>query len=270
MMLTVIFSTRGQDHRLVVMAAQKLPSEFFMELSLQSGINIIYSDNVIERLPPVTLEMKGVSVNEIMDKVLQGTQIAYRYEDQHIILYQMAPPLVRYTISGMVTDSISGEPLISAYVFEENSGKGTLTNNYGYYNLNIPTGPIKILAGYLGYKPKIIYMDLGQNEMIHLHLNQSGLLKPVIVNASRQAGQDDAVVMPAERITLADLQSNIHLGGSSDLYRAADFIPGVHTGTDGVGGIHVRAFGSWSASAVRYSARSGISSPSGNGTTCVT
>jgi outer membrane receptor for ferrienterochelin and colicin len=39
------------------------------------------------------------------------------------------------------------------------------------------------------------------------------------------------------------LQNNIHLGGSSDLYRAADFIPGVHTGTDGIGGIHVRGGG---------------------------
>jgi hypothetical protein len=32
-----------------------------MELSLQSGINIIYSDNVISRIPDITLQMKGVS-----------------------------------------------------------------------------------------------------------------------------------------------------------------------------------------------------------------
>ena len=55
----------GQDSRLVVNADHKSPSDFFMELSLQSGINIIYSDNVISRVPDITLQMKGVSVEDV-------------------------------------------------------------------------------------------------------------------------------------------------------------------------------------------------------------
>jgi CarboxypepD_reg-like domain/Secretin and TonB N terminus short domain/TonB-dependent Receptor Plug Domain len=232
-------SLHAQNHNLVVMADRKPASEFFMELSLQSGINIIYSDNVIEKLPPISLNLKQVSVEEIMDRILQGSQITYRFEDNQIILFQEAP-VPRYTISGIVTDSVSGEPLISAYVFDVISGKGTNTNNYGYYSLNVPFGSVQLLSGYLGYSSKTIFLDLQNNEMILIRLNPNGLLKEVIVNADHRTGHDDAVVPPADRITLADLQTNIHLGGSSDLYRAADFIPGVHTGTDGVGGIHVR------------------------------
>ena len=239
-MVTSVSTLSAQVQNLVVKADHKTPADFFSELSLQSGINIIYSDNIIEKLPPITLELKGVSVDEIMTKILEGSQVGFKYIDQQIILYQLAPPPIRYTISGVVIDSISGEPLISAYVFDAVSGKGTNTNNYGYYNLNIPSGNIKLQTGYVGYALKIISVHLVQNEIIHLKLKQNSLLPEVIVNAGDEVENTDALVPPAERITMADLENSVHIGSSSDLYRAADFIPGVHTGTDGVGGIHVR------------------------------
>lgn len=242
-MLTVVSNLCAQSRHLVVMATARIPSEFFMELSLQSGVNIIYSDNVIEKLPLITLELKDVTVDEVLRKILQNSQVSYRYIDDQIVLYEIVPPPERYTISGIVTDSVSGEPLIAAYVFDVVSGKGTVTNNYGYYSLNLASGSVKLLCGFLGYSTKTRYFELSQNQIIHLHLGQDGLLKEVIVNAGRSSGRSAAFVPPAERITFSDLQSNIHLGGSSDLYRAADFIPGVHTGTDGIGGIHVRGGG---------------------------
>ena len=55
----------GQDSRLVINANHTSPADFFMELSLQSGINIIYSDNVITRVPDITLQLKGVSVEDV-------------------------------------------------------------------------------------------------------------------------------------------------------------------------------------------------------------
>src|SRR6188508_611118 len=76
----------GQESRLSVRADHKSPADFFSELSLQSGINIIYSDNIIEKLPPITLSLKGVSVDQIMTEVLQGSQVGFKYIDQQIIL----------------------------------------------------------------------------------------------------------------------------------------------------------------------------------------
>jgi len=239
--LTVIGAKlHGQDSRLVVISDHKAPADFFMELSLQSGINIIYSDNVISRLPEITLQMKGVSVEEILQKVLHGTDIQYSFTGDQIVLYRIADGNLKYTVSGVVTDSISGEPLISAYVFDVLSGRSTATNNYGYYSLTLPSGKIELIAGYINYLQKTVTLDFHQNEIISVKLHPNSLLPEVIVNAGGRNDQYGGFVPPAERITLADLQSDIHIGGTSDLYRTADFIPGVHTGTDGVGGIHVR------------------------------
>jgi hypothetical protein len=187
--------------------------------------------------------IKSVTLDEVLKSVLSGSQVGFKYIDEQIVLYALPPPPPRYTISGVVLDSLSGEPLISAYVFDALSGKGTLTNSYGYYNLNLAEGEVHLISGYLGYSSETKYFKLTRNEIIHLRLGQNGRLPEVIVNAGFRNGQGDAVVPPAELITLKDLESNIHLGGSSDLYRAMDYIPGVHTGTDGVGGIHVRGGG---------------------------
>jgi hypothetical protein len=117
-LLILGFSTMcfAQDQRLYVSADNRAPADFFSDLSLQTGINIIYSEQVIQKLPRVTLVLKGATVDEVMTRMLQGTGISYTYAQDQIVLFQSVNYTNRFTISGVVTDSLSGEPLISAYI----------------------------------------------------------------------------------------------------------------------------------------------------------
>ena len=225
--------------RLVVSADHKSPEDFLSELSFQTGVNMIYSEEVIRKIPQVTMQMHGATLDEILKNLLTGSPVSYKIMDEQIVFFLAEPSPLRFSVSGVVTDSVSGEPLIYAYVYDAMSGVSAVTNNYGYYNLQVPAGMIQLMGGYLGYASKRLLLPVEKDQIIHLRLNPNSLLKPVIVNAGQQE-KDKIIVPTADRITLSDLQSNIHLGGSSDLYRAMDFIPGVHTGTDGFGGIHVR------------------------------
>ncbi|MGB4849669.1 MAG: TonB-dependent receptor [Saprospiraceae bacterium] len=239
LMMMVVCQLNSQDHKLVVIADHQPPADFLMDLSLQSGVNIIYNDNLLDKLSPVTIQMKNVTVDEVIKEVLRGSQINYRFIENQIVLFQGDSPHTKYSISGVVTDSISGEPLIYAYVYDAVSGKSTTTNNYGYYSLNLPSGQVNLLTGYAGYISQHKIFSLNQNQFLHFRLRENGLLPEVVVHGNIKSEYDN-LVPAADRISMSDLQSNIQLGGASDLYRAADFIPGVHTGTDGVGGIHVR------------------------------
>lgn len=239
MMFMVFIQLHGQAHKLVINADHKPPADFLTELSLQSGVNIIYNDNLLENLAPITLHVKNATVEETLQEVLKGSQLNYRFVENQIVLYQLEAPLPKFSISGVVTDSISGEPLIYAFVYDAVSGKGTTTNNYGYYSLNLPSGMVSLVTGYTGYNSRQSNFLLAQNQYHHFRLFSNSLLPEVVVNANTQE-EHETLIPPAKRITLPELESNIQLGGSIDLYRVADFIPGVHTGTDGVGGIHVR------------------------------
>ncbi|HKK61933.1 MAG TPA: carboxypeptidase-like regulatory domain-containing protein, partial [Bacteroidales bacterium] len=46
----------------------------------------------------------------------------------------------RFTISGYVRDASTGEELIGANIAIEETGSGTITNQYGYYSLSLKPG----------------------------------------------------------------------------------------------------------------------------------
>ena len=46
----------------------------------------------------------------------------------------------KYTISGYVTDSRSGEPLIGVAVIDSGTSLGTTTGNSGYYSISLGQG----------------------------------------------------------------------------------------------------------------------------------
>ena len=50
-----------------------------------------------------------------------------------------------FTISGFVSDSISGESLIGVNVYSDSLKLGTSTNNFGFYSLTLPEGEFEII-----------------------------------------------------------------------------------------------------------------------------
>lgn len=238
--LLLILPVAAQQKLLAVKASDTPMEVFLSDLSYQSGVNIIFNDELIERFPNVTLDWKGITVDQILERILRDKPIGYRWVDDFIVLIRRSEE-IRFSISGIISDSATGEPLITAYVVDVNSGIGTSTNNYGYFNLVVPKGTVKLAYGYLGYKNGFYQTDLISNKIVPLILAPDGLLKEIVVKADDHPDEVQPLHVPiAEKITLKDLQRSIHIGGASDLYRFADFIPGIHTGTDGIGGIHVR------------------------------
>ena len=71
------------------------------------------------------------------------------------------------TISGYVDEAESGEKLIGATIYDLKSGKGTITNDYGFFSLTLPKDSVKIRVSYIGYVTKVFedypMLDITQN-----------------------------------------------------------------------------------------------------------
>ena len=57
------------------------------------------------------------------------------------------------TISGHVSDGATGERLPGATVFGPQSGKGTTTNDFGFFSLSLPQGATEVVFRFVGHAP---------------------------------------------------------------------------------------------------------------------
>ncbi len=82
------------------------------------------------------------------------------------------------TVSGVVTDAESGEPLIGATVVPQGSTQGTITDIDGSYTVTLPDGVNVIVISYTGYESKAITVTDG---VMNVSLGAGALLDEVVV-----------------------------------------------------------------------------------------
>lgn len=73
----------------------------------------------------------------------------------------------RFTLSGYVKDSLSGETLIGATIVINLKGRGVNSNQYGFYSITLPEGNYTITCTYIGYHSRQIERTLNKSESLH-------------------------------------------------------------------------------------------------------
>ena len=146
----------------------------------------------------------------------------------------------KHTVSGYITDKSSKETLIGATVLDLKSSRGTITNEYGFYSLTLPDGPIEIRTGYVGYKPVVIPFTLHRDTVINIDVPTIDELNEVTIYGNREilgvrGSQMSAVDIPIEQIKAVPA-----MFGETDVLKALQLLPGVQAGTEATAGIYVR------------------------------
>lgn len=159
-----------------------------------------------------------------------------------LLLLPMVAEAQHYTVSGTVTDVSTGETLIGATVLDLRSGKGTVTNAYGYYSLTLNADSVMLRVSYVGYVMSVESFVLQQNARRNYSLKGSTELEEVIVTAERvsspRSSQISAIAVPVEHLKAVPV-----LFGESDVLKALQLLPGVQSGGEGKSGIYVRGGG---------------------------
>lgn len=146
--------------------------------------------------------------------------------------------VAEFTLSGTVTDSSTGEMLVNAAIFEPESGKGALSNEYGFFSLTLPTGAHTFKCTYVGFSPKEFEIDLNGDRVLNIALPVNGVgIDTVLITAGSSPGTLDE--MASHSVIYADEVRTMPIAfGEADVMRAVLFFPGVHGGNEGNTGFH--------------------------------
>ena len=160
-----------------------------------------------------------------------------------LLAFCMSVTAANYTISGVISNQNSTETLISASVFDQNSRKGTVSNNYGFYSLTLPQGHVQLHFSYAGFASQIRSFSLQKDTTINLALSEFIELSELTVTASQKELGTQGSQMSAINVPVQLIKSVPTLFGESDVLKSLQLLPGVQAGTEGSSGFYVRGGG---------------------------
>lgn len=145
-----------------------------------------------------------------------------------------------YTISGYLSDADSGERLIGANILDLKSGKGTITNTYGFYSLTLESDSVLLSYTYIGYEPVFKSYFLDKDFLANIELGSGFELTEVVVTAEQSEGIEEQTQMSKMDLPVELIKKIPALLGETDVLKALQLLPGVQSGGEGTSGLYVR------------------------------
>lgn len=180
---------------------------------------------------------------------MRKTSIPRLFAALTALLCAVTLPAQTITVSGHISDSKSGETLISAGVLSGDDSKlGAVTNNFGYYSLTLPSkdagkdGRISLQYSYVGYEPQVVSFKASKDTVINVLLVPSSQITESIVVARRDAGLQSSYLGSID-VPITQIQQTPMLFGESDVLKVIQLLPGVQGGMEGFSGLYVRGGG---------------------------
>ncbi len=168
-------------------------------LSRQTGYYFTYDTKLIDADRKTEFNFTSVKLKIILDSLLQNDSLKYSVINKYIIIYRISPGAVAAgdsakgvvkSISGIITDSDTGDPLPFATIGIVRTGKGTVTNSMGEFGLKIPQDCINdsLTVSYLGYiNRKIpVHSAIGNNFNIKMKREFISIPEIIIKNQAPQ------------------------------------------------------------------------------------
>ncbi len=143
----------------------------------------------------VSLNFKDATINQILDKVLDGEGVVYDVYERQIII-RKADKVLTYsqqqqqkTISGVVNDQ-KGLPLPGVSVVVKGTTVGTITNPDGSFNLSVPSSAETLQFSFIGMKMQEVPLDGSVFFMVVMEVETIGLEEVVAIGYGVQKKSD--------------------------------------------------------------------------------
>jgi TonB-linked SusC/RagA family outer membrane protein len=179
----------------------------------QTGYRFTYSNRVLPAGKPVTLQVREKNVNEVLNLLLQGLDLAYREEAGKLIVIFQKPAeqkIIKPQKNADTTVDVRGrvfdtkEPpaaLPGVSISVKNKTIGTVTDANGNFDLRVARGDV-LMFSFTGYKP-VEYTVTNGRDNITISLTSATMQEVVVTGYSEQKKRHLANSIATVNITSA-------------------------------------------------------------------
>ena len=189
-MLQISATVYSQATRFDVQLENVTVKDIFKTIEAQSEFRFFYSDDLSFINKRVTLNVKDVSVESIMDKILDQSDLTYRiFENNLIVVTPEGTNKQGITITGTVTDA-EGNPLPGASVVIKGTTQGTVTDINGKYLITVSSEEAILTFSFVGYAAQEIVVGKQRLVNIDLQVETREIEEVVVVGYGTQRKSD--------------------------------------------------------------------------------
>jgi TonB-linked SusC/RagA family outer membrane protein len=180
-MMQVSASTSAQNVNLSVRDVSL--KKVFKELRQQTGFNFLYNSKMLNETTPVSMSVKNMPFNEVLDKCFNNQPVTYVIVDNTIVVKRKptASAVQEIAISGIVKDD-KGGPLPGVSVRLKGTPTGTVTDVNGNYHLTAANGSGTLVFSFIGFQTQEIAINNAATINVVLK-EQPSSLNEVVVTA---------------------------------------------------------------------------------------
>lgn len=150
----------------------------------------------------------------------------------------------KFTLSGYVRDSLTGETLIGATISVNGKGKGVSSNAYGFYSITLDDGVYTLSCSFVGYQPLVKEVRLNSNQTINLLVApRIKMAEEVVVYSKRRDANVKNAQMGKFELSMNKVKSLPVILGEVDVLKTLQLLPGVRNAGEGNTGLYVRGGG---------------------------
>ncbi|WP_177192257.1 TonB-dependent receptor [Chitinophaga arvensicola] len=213
---------------------------YIQDLQKATGINVSYSSSFLHLNKKVQLSGTEHTTGAVLNAILQGTGIQAAALNGKIFLLRESSQVQYYTISGFVKEMNSNELIIGASVYDPVTRKGTETNAFGFYSLQVPDTCQGVVFSHISYKPLFQRLPPPDDGQLDIHLETRGMLQTVVVNGEKEDvnAQAGYINMPVGYV------SNFPaLLGEKDVLKSLQLYPGASSSLESSSNLLIRGGG---------------------------
>lgn len=132
-------SVSAQNKMISLEIRSETLSSVLMKIKDQSGVNILYNENVLRDVPCKDMKLEKVTVEEALNRIFEGTRFGYEVSKGVIIVKKRNIEELgqKSVVKGKVVD-MRGDPLPGVTVLIKGTALGVTTDTEGVYQLQLP------------------------------------------------------------------------------------------------------------------------------------
>ncbi len=147
--------TYAQTSRITIEVTNQTVEYVLEQIKAKTGLDYFCNNAHVNLNRKVSVSLNNGSVDEVLNQVIEGTNVTYSIVDNKIIFSvkeSVAKQSSDLLVKGKVVDS-KGEPVIGAAILEKGTTNGTVTDYDGNFTLTLNSEKAELQISSCGFRP---------------------------------------------------------------------------------------------------------------------